>query len=82
MGVHIDDTKKKEQQKRIKESVAIYERDKQILAAEVTDAMRQVDLKKIREKLESAKSNGLSSDWYVRIDRAIQEFNNWFNLKK
>lgn len=82
MGVHIDDTKKKEQQKHIKQSVAKYENDKRILSEEVTDEMRKIDLKTLRKKLESVKAKGLSSDWYVRIDRGIQEIENWINIKK
>lgn len=82
MGFCRDNTKELEAQILVKEQAAIYEKDKSLLAAEVTDDMRKIDLAKLQEKLEAAKGNGLSKDWYVRLDRAINELKNWFYLEK
>lgn len=82
MAINRDNTKEIEALKRVKEQTAVYEKDKSLLAAEVTDDMRKIDLAKLQKKLDTAKAKGLSSDWYVRLDRAINEFKTWFNLKK
>jgi len=82
MAVNRDNTKEMEALKRVKEHTAVYEKDKSLLAAEVTDDMRKTDLAKLQKKLDAAKAKGLSSDWYVRLDRAICELKTWFNLNK
>lgn len=83
MAVNRDNTKEIEALKRVKEQAAVYEKDKSLLAAEVTDDMRKkVDFAGLRKKLESAKQNGLSKEWYVRLDKSIQNLEVWFNINK
>lgn len=81
MAFKQDNTKQIEARKRVEEQVAVYEKDKSLLAAELTDDMRKIDLAKLKKKIEVAKGKGLSSDWYVRLDRAINELKILFNLK-
>lgn len=82
MAFQQDNTKQKEVREKIVEEAKAFEKDKAILKAQLSETMRNsIDFSLLRKKLEMAKADGLTKDWYVHLDKSIQALEIWFNIK-